>query len=60
MARDCVAFFYKMREAMPYERDKVIDVIAVLTILKRDFTLTFNREITELRKVAIDGLLKPS
>ena len=43
---------------MPYERDKVIDVIAVLTIMKRDFTGTFNREITELRKVAIDEVAK--
>ena len=58
MARDCVAFFYKRREAMPYEKDKVIDVIAVLTIMKRDFTGTFNREITELRKVAIDEVAK--
>ena len=43
---------------MPYEKDKVIDVIAVLTIMKRDFTGTFNREITELRKVAIDEVAK--
>ena len=42
---------------MPYERDKVIDVIAVLTIMKRDFTGTFNREITG-RKVAIDEVAK--